>query len=253
MIKQLVYLIIICFSFIGTAQNETLFDKANTFYKDGNYNDAIASYEQILKSKSHSAEVYFNLGNAYYKLNNIAKSIYNYEMALSLKPGDKDIQQNLEFANKMKIDAIEPLPEMGYKKYFNSFSSAFKTDTLAIAAVCFFVLFSIGLISYFFTYKTKTKRLLFISAFTSVLLAVFTLSMAYYKNNLEISSTYAIVYAEVTNVNVEPNLKSDLAFVLHEGTKVKVLETVDNWKKIRLADGKNGWILNEDIKLLEKF
>jgi SH3-like domain-containing protein len=48
-------------------------------------------------------------------------------------------------------------------------------------------------------------------------------------------------------------MNSDKIFTLHEGTKVLVLDSVDNWKKIRIADGKIGWISTEEIKIIHKF
>jgi len=55
------------------------------------------------------------------------------------------------------------------------------------------------------------------------------------------------------NVKNGPTGTSENIFTLHEGTKVKVLDTVDLWKKIKLADGEVGWIAAKDIKLLNVF
>jgi SH3-like domain-containing protein len=37
-------------------------------------------------------------------------------------------------------------------------------------------------------------------------------------------------------------------FELHEGTKIQVLDGIDDWKKIKLANGKIGWVMAEYIK-----
>jgi len=251
--KTILYVLVFCFSLVSIAQNSSDFDKANALYKDGKYNDAISVYNSILKTNKHSSDLYFNLGNAHYKLNHIAQSIYNYEKALALNPKDKDIKQNLAFANNMKVDQIDILPEIGYTKYLNKFSKNFTTDTWAILTVICFCLFSILIISYYFTYSTKTKRILFSSSFVFLLLALFTLSLTYYKNNNEENLKPAIVFSEKSNVKTEPNFRSQDAFTLHEGTKVFVLETDKNWNKVKLSNGKTGWILNEDLKLLNIF
>lgn len=52
-------------------------------------------------------------------------------------------------------------------------------------------------------------------------------------------------------VRTDPNLSGEEAFRLHEGTKVQVLDVVNNWTEILLVDGKTGWIVSEDIKLLK--
>ena len=103
--RAIIILFVCCFSMIGFSQNDSVFSEANTLYNNGKYAEAIDKYESILDSDQHSAELYFNLGNANYKLNNIAPSIYYYEKALLLEPNDKDIQNNLAFAQNMTIDA----------------------------------------------------------------------------------------------------------------------------------------------------
>ena len=61
----------------------------------------------------------------------------------------------------------------------------------------------------------------------------------------------AIVFSEVVSVKSEPSESAADAFILHEGTKVNVLETLDNWKKIELADDTEGWIEENAIKELK--
>ena len=82
------------------------------------------------------------------------------------------------------------------------------------------------------------------------MLAFIALTFTFYNYDSTKKNIPAIVFAQESQVKSEPNLRSDEAFVLHEGTKVQVLDTVNNWKKIKLSDGKTGWIPNEDIKLL---
>ena len=63
----------------------------------------------------------------------------------------------------------------------------------------------------------------------------------------------AIVFSEELTVKSEPNNRSSQAFLLHEGTKVYVLDELDDWKKIELIDGKTGWVPSGEIKLLKDF
>ena len=43
---------------------------------------------------------------------------------------------------------------------------------------------------------------------------------------------------------------SNVAFTLHEGTKVQISAQDGNWFRITLADGKDGWIPASDLKQL---
>jgi len=79
---------------------------------------------------------------------------------------------------------------------------------------------------------------------------LFSVFFAFRQYNFKKNNQYAIIYVQETTIKSEPNLRSEEVFQLHEGTKVKVTETINDWKKIRLADGKIGWIPTTDLKEL---
>lgn len=251
--RAILIFLLCCFSVFVNAQSDTLFKEGNTLYNKGKYEEAIKKYEQILQSDKHSAELYFNLANAHYKLNHIAPSIFYYEKAKLLKPKDKDIQNNLGFAQNMTVDAIDEVPEVGFARLFKNLIQTFSSDTWAIIAVIGMILFVLLFLLYHFTDVTSQKRIAFISSIVSVFIAVFSLVIAFQKNNLEKTNNPAIVFAQESRVKADPNKTSEEVFRLHEGTKVQVLETYDDWKKIEISDKTPGWIPVEDIKLLKEF
>jgi tetratricopeptide (TPR) repeat protein len=248
--KKLLYILVVLFCSFLNAQNEASFEKGNTLYNEGKFAEAIEAYSIILESQNHSAALYFNLANAHYKLNNIAPSIYYYEKALQLAPHDKDIKNNIAFARNMTIDAIDKIPEVGITKLINNIANIMSFDDWAKATVvcvfCFVILF----LMYYFAYSTTRKRLSFIGSFIALGLVCITLLFAFHKFNLVKRDKPAIVFAQESKVKSEPNTRSEESFRLHEGAKVQILDTVNNWKKIKLSDGKTGWIESEDIKAL---
>lgn len=251
--KQILYILTFLLSTISIAQNSALFDEANAFYNNGKYTEAIKKYEAVLSSGQHSAEIYFNLGNANYKLNNIAPSIYYYEKALQLSPNDKEIQNNLAFAKNMTIDVIDTVPEIGLSKFVRKAINTFNFDVWAIASVAFIILFVILFLSYYFTHLTSKKRITFIASLASIFLACLSLAFAFQKYAMDKKDKPAIVFAQESQVRTDPNLSGEESFRLHEGTKVQVLDTISNWKQIQLTDGKTGWIVSDDIKMLNNF
>tara|TARA_R110002049_G_scaffold114927_1_gene266620 strand:+ start:35508 stop:36257 length:750 start_codon:yes stop_codon:yes gene_type:complete len=248
--KSLIYILIVLFTSLTFSQNNAAFEKGNALYNDGKFAEAIDNYKAILETGNHSSALYFNLANAHYKLNNIAPSIYYYEKALQLAPNDPDIKNNMAFAKNMTIDAIETLPEGGLKKLTNKLTNMMGFDGWAILAVvsvfCCVILF----LMYYFAYTSAKKRLSFVGAFVFLGIMLIALSLAFHKYNLSQKNNPAIVFAKESKVKSEPNTRSEESFRLHEGTKVQILDTVDDWKKIKLADGKTGWIESEDIKAL---
>jgi len=248
--KKRLFLVLFLLNIGVFAQNNAIFEKANTLYNEGKYADAITQYQAIIATKNHSAELYFNLANANYKLNRIAPSVYFYEKALQLSPNDTDIQNNLAMARNMTIDAIDVIPEGGFTKFVNNATNTMTFDGWAKLAVglvfCFVILFLI----YYFAYTTLKKRLAFIGSLAALCFMCLTLLFAFHKYNLDKNDQPAIVFSKESKVKTEPNFRSNESFILHEGTKVQILDTVNNWKKIKLQDGKTGWISSEDIKAL---
>lgn len=249
------YILYIFLFFCGsiTAQDQSVFDQANALYNDGKFEDAIAKYQSIVDGNQHSPEVYFNLANAHYKLNNVGPSIYYYEKALQLKPEDADILNNMEYAKQMTVDAVQEVPELGFSRFFNKVTNLFSFDDWAKLAIALMVIFVVLLLVYYFTYSTQSKRVSFILGFVFLFLSLSSVGLAFQKQALDNRDNPAIVFAQKSEVKTEPNLSGNEAFTLHEGTKVLVLDTINNWKKIKLADGKTGWISAKDIRLLNNF
>ena len=221
------------------------FDRGNELYQKGNYIEAMKAYESVLKGNKQSAELYFNIGNCYYKMNKVAPAIYNYEKALVLEPNDKEVQNNLKFAHKLQIEEV---PKVGFEKLIRDFTGAFHYNTWAWIAVAFVFLFVLFFIGYYFSQTTVSKRVFFIGMFVLVFLLLISISSAIFERNHYKNERPAIVFAEVVSVKNEPRASGSDVFILHEGTKVYVLDTLENWKKIQLTDGTEGWIDESAIK-----
>lgn len=231
-------------------QNNALFEKANEAYNVGNYPEAVSLYKEVLKNGEESAELYFNLGNTHYKLNHIAESIYNYEKALLLDPGDKTIKNNLEFASNMLIDDIKVVPKSGLSNFIANTISILSFNGWAWLAIVAVVIFSVLFLLYYFSIASKWKRVFFTVAITAVVISFICLIFAFYMKNVIQNEEFAIVFAEEVPVRNEPNLRGDELFLLHEGTKVQILNTFQNWVQLELANGSTGWLDKSSIKFL---
>lgn len=246
--KKILFILVLCVSFLGYSQNNDLFKKATDAYNNGKYDAAIKDYLQIIDNGKHSAELYYNLGNSYYKLNKVAPSIYYYEKALLLKPNDSEIKNNLAYAKNMTLDVINPLPVTTLKSIYNKVVGHFNFDQWAYLSVVLIILFVISYIAFkFFNYSTK-KRISFVASITFLLLSITAITAAYLNYSDYKKNRPAIVFNEESLVLEEPNTRSKEVFRLHEGTKVFVLDELKQYYKIKLADGKTGWISSEEIK-----
>ncbi|WP_437396223.1 tetratricopeptide repeat protein [Flagellimonas lutimaris] len=251
--KKIIFLLCLLSFTLGYSQNETLFNEATELYNNGEYSKAIENYKQILENGKHSASLYFNLGNSYYKLNSIGPSIYYYEKALLLSPNNQEIKDNLRFAQNMRLDAIEEVPTTEISKIYKSAVGLFSYDGWAYLAVALVFLFVLAYMAYYFLRPANQKRAAFISSIFSLIVGVVCILMAYLNYQQFKNNDPAIVFAKEVNVNSEPNVNSNSVFTIHEGTKVNILDELDDWKRIRIADGQTGWLLSDNIKSLKDF
>ena len=227
---------------------QTAFDKGNKYYEKENYEASISSFESVLASGKQSSELYFNLGNCYYKLHKVAPAIYNYEKALLLSPNDTEIKTNLEFARKMAIDDIKVIPKVGFSKLIQDFTAKYYYDTWAWIAVTFAFMFLLFFVGYYFSKTTVLKRIFFFGMFLWLIGIGLSAASGFYEKSRIANERPAIVFAETTSVKSEPKSSASDAFVLHEGTKVYILESIANWKKVELTDETTGWIEDNTIK-----
>lgn len=234
---------------VSAAQSpDSLFVAANELYRQEKYLEALQNYQAIEKQQLESASLYFNMANVYYRSNQVAPAIYYYEKALKLSPNDKDIRFNLEFANRMIIDNIEPLPKNLWQKIMDSIVLRFSFETWSKIAVGLAFIFALLFLLYHFSYSTQKKRVYFITSILSVILVTASLFLAYRNKHYAETMREAIVFSPKADVKSAPTISSEVYFELHEGSKVRILESLDNWKKIRIADGKTGWINTSAIK-----
>ncbi len=246
--RKLFYILLLIFQ-VSLAQNA--FEQGNQYYQKENFQAAISSYESIINSGKESADVYFNLGNCYYKLHKVGPAIYNYEKALLLNPNDQEIKTNLDFARKMAIDDIKIIPKVGFHKLIQDFTSTYHYDTWAWIAIGLAFIFLLSFLGYYFSSSAWKKRVFFSGMFLFLLGILLSVSAGIFERNRLENEKPAIVFAETVPVKNEPKTSSPDSFILHEGAKVYILESIANWKKIELTDETTGWIESSAIKELK--
>lgn len=244
--KISILLFIILFSITAWGQNST-FEKGNSAYKEGKYDEAIIAYQELLNNDKQSATVFYNLGNSYFKKGNLANAILNYERAYRLKPSDKDIKNNLKFAYAQIVDKIEIPKRYFITKWFYSITQHLHSNTWAYIGIAFWALLFLVVILFTKTTSENMRKLFFALALLSLFAAIFTFYSAHTQYKANKSETYAIVFAQNITIKSTPSNNGTDLFILHEGTKVQILDKVGNWHKIALADKREGWVPAKEI------
>lgn len=230
---------------------DSLWNSANQAYSEGRWADAAEGYSLISDASLESAALWCNLGDAWYKDGNISKAILCYERALKVDPSYGDARFNLDFLNSQIQDRIEPVPELILKTWMRKISYMLDSDAWA---VCFLVLFGLTLamlLLFLLAPSLSGRRTGFFTALATLLLSIGALSFSIWQKSEYTKADAAIVMRPVSSVKSSPSYEAakDL-FVLHEGTKVKVIDSVGSWNNIELADGRQGWIPSSDIEII---
>ncbi|MBQ3846843.1 MAG: BatD family protein, partial [Bacteroidales bacterium] len=230
---------------------DSLWNEGVAAYSAGRWNDAAVAWEGIYDAGIRGSELYYNLASAYFKLGETGKAILFYERALKEDPSDKDVRYNLEFARGMTQDRIEDVPEFILKTWIKKATYLFSSDLWAVLSILFFAGALALLLLFLLGSSSGARRTGFFTGIAALLIAVFCFASASSQRADASRKDEAIVMRPVSSVKSSPSSDSakDL-FILHEGTKVKILDEVDLWMNIELSDGRQGWIATKDIEII---
>ena len=242
-------LIVVLFSFSITA-NAVSKDNADAEYKKGNYAQAAIDYEEIL-SKNESFELFYNLGCCYYRMGNLTKSIIAYERALRLSPGDSDTRFNLQLLRSKTVDKVISDDDIFFVVWYESCVNAMSADGWARFGLFALVLSLLLFAGFIISDKVSLRKSFFYSAI--VLLCVFITSniFAFQQKQAYFCRDKAVVIKPSINVMKTPSDNSSEAFVIHEGTSVKIIDrTIKGWFSVKLGDGREGWLKIKQVEII---
>lgn len=219
---------------------EGLYTIATDAYKAKNYQQAIDAYQKLLTEGYKNESVYYNLGNCYYKSDNISQAILNYERALRLSPSDEDVRFNLKLANMKTVDRITPVSQLFIVSKWEDFVSSRSSGIWAMYSVICIWLALVAFALYLFI--GSIRRMGFFSGVALVLFSLFFFFLSYAQGQSEWGGGQAILTSANTYIKSAPDASGTDLFMIHEGAKLNILDKVGEWSKVRLEDGKVGWV-----------
>ena len=223
-----------------------VFQLAGQAYEEQNYTLALEYYKDIEEQEWQSSDLYYNMGNCYYKLSKNAQAVLYYEKSLKIDPSSDDVQFNLSLVQLKLVDKFPQVPLIFYKEWIHSFTNSLSIDDWAKTALVFLFFFCVFISFLFFVSSVRLKKMMFFFSFSTILFACTCLIAAYLSySNIE---TNAILMSPNAYIKSAPSNQSKDLFILHEGTKVLVLEKFKDWNKIKLSDGMIGWIELEYLR-----
>lgn len=246
--------IIFIFVFLGSAflkaGNNELILKAQNAYDSKKYKEAIESYEKVLGTGLKSWQLYYNLGNAYYRDKQLGKAIYNYELARKLNPNDEDVRINLGIASAKTVDKIDSKENFFISAVKTNVLASFDTKGWAWLSILSMILLCITVFGFISTSKIGMKRMTFflIILFLGSFCLTYFLGYSAYRSKNE--NKFAILLAREAKIMNEPTPTANSKFSLHEGTKVRIVESNGDWVLLKLDNGNEGWVKIGDVGII---
>lgn len=224
----------------------SLFSQANTYYAEGDYAEAATQYEQILASStgdltSDYAVIYYNLGNAYFKQGELAQSILAWERALRLQPSLKDAKHNLQFAQSRIVDNIEDTHSFFLSNWLKVVRNALSERTWVMMSISLFLLTLVGFFFFAFSRTIWLRKTAFYAGVVALLISIAACANAGTLHQRDTERAEAIITQGIVNVKASPDRSGTELFTIHEGTKVKITETIGEWCCIEVGNNV-GWM-----------
>lgn len=250
-VTAMIFLSIPLSGFAADGYVDSLFNAASAAYSEGNWTEAADTYSSIENLGLESPSLYCNMGNAWFKSGDVAKAMLYYEKALKLDPSYDDARYNRTVISDFIQDRIEPVPEFILKTWTRDLCYILDSDTWAVTGLVFLGLVVAALLLLFLSSSLALRRTGFFTAIVAFLLMVMSFAFAFWQKNDYMRKDGAIIMTPVVSVKSSPSSETSTdLFILHEGTKVLILDEVGDWRNIELADGRQGWMKSSDMEII---
>ena len=229
---------------------DVVLDSANNCYLNNDFVRASDLYLRLAGAGYEAPELFYNLGNAYFKQNKIAMAILYFEKAYKLDPYDEDIRSNLEMAYLRTADRIETIPEFFLKKWYRSVYNLLSPDIWAYLSLVFFGS-SLAIVFINMTVnKAVIKKMAIPAAIILIIIALCSFVFSLSRRSFIENRNAAIITDISIGVKSSPDMQGTSIFILHEGTRVTILDRLDTWNEIRTGNGNVGWVPESSLTVI---
>jgi tetratricopeptide (TPR) repeat protein len=221
------------------AVSSAAFDSANKLYEEGKFAEAASAYDALAMSGQCSAALYFNLGNAFFKSGQIGRAIAAYRQAQQITPRDPDLRANLQFARNQT-----PSPTLLPTRWQRWLGRLTLNEWTLLAAAAVWLWLSLLAV---LQWRPALKPALRLYVLSLAILA--GLSCACVAATLRETrfTRIAIVITGEAVARYGPLAESPLAFTVHDGAELRVLDQKDEWLQVTTDPRRVGWLRRDQV------
>jgi len=234
----------------ASEDHTSLLKSAGDAYQTGDYAAAINSYEQLLKNEYSSAALHYNLGNAYFRKNKMGKAVLHMERAALINPRDKDIQHNLRIIKNKTEDQFETIPDFFVSRWWSTIQKTLSPTGWGIVTLLILWAGIGGLILWFRGKNRKLRKRGFLFGLILLLLSLLPLFLGLNAAKKLKNTQRAVVMVAQVNLKNAADIISENVLELHEGTSLKIIDEIGEWKKVKLSNGEEGWLEKKALEMI---
>ena len=230
---------------------DSIFNQSNNLYNSNSFEQAIDGYKSVLNKDINNGILYYNIGNCYYRLNNLGYARLFYEKAKLYNPTDRDVLHNIELVKAQLIDDIKSVPQFFLVKIINDINVKLNSSQWAYVVILALYLNLIFFLLFFFSKSVDTRVNSLRRVLITIPILLITVFFLIY-SNFDNKYDTAVLVDSNAYVKTAPSIEADDYFIIHEGVKFQLIDEVDNWSRVLLSDGKDGWISNSTFLKIVK-
>ena len=247
----------ICFTLVlgalASAARADFLDQAwkrgNEAHLRGDYAGAAAAYEQLDKQRVVSPDLYYNLGVTYFRQGQLGRAIWAFERALVVAPDDEDARFNLVQARKLADQRTHDKLEGAEREPLWSRIVAYLSPSSEVWLFCGLYLGCFALL--FVRRRMAEDSRLAVTTASAVLGTTALLAGLLLLGRMSLDRIpFAVVLPDAVAVKDGADNTFRTSFEIHGGMRVRVLDRDQDWVRVRLANGLEGFVRTEDLGLL---
>ncbi len=223
------------------------FSKANNLFHKREYNKAVNLYKNIYKHGISNGYLFYNIGTCYLKEGKLGKALYWYNKAKFFIPLNSSLNKNIQIAISKVEDNIANKTFFHYLNSFFILGDIFsiKINFYITSFLFWFLILSLILKNFVINlkYRYLAKRAVIIAGISWIIFAG-NFAFQYYKYRF---LNLGYITKSNTEVKDDFNLNANNIATLNDGTQVFILSKNNNFFKVKLPDGLEGWILKNRI------
>lgn len=244
MMPLIVSLVLAQASFYTQEEAQAIVTAANEAYAREDYARATEGLTKLLERGVGGADVLYNLGTVYLAAGKLGEAVLYLERARRLAPAE-DIEANLALARARQLDQVvgATAEEPFVQRLAHGVPSALAGWTLLSSWV-------LGFVSLAGLWMTRRKVLFGFAMAAAFAVAAASGSVVLAQVYVEQFIHEGVVVAQELRALEQPADSSRVAFEVHAGLKVRLLDDSGSFVRIRLPNGLEGWASRDGVARL---